>query len=258
MVVRRRPRPRPGDGAALRRQTMRGGYRTKKDAEKALGVVLGDAQAGTFRRLLGTVSARSSSRSGYRRCVHGCGPRRSPRLPRFATKYVQPRIGATPIAALTAASLQRVLWRAARPRRPRWKAARSEDGSPRAPAASIRTALSDTLPIEDMVAGNVAEAADPPAVHRPEMHVWTADELGAFLTSTAGDRLAMWLLLRHDRATAFGGGRPAMVSGRPRRRSSRRGADSSQGGHRDRARPGHQVEPVAPHRRPRRRTVSPR
>jgi integrase len=47
-----------------------------------------------------------------------------------------------------------------------------------------------------MVARNVAESADPPALRRPELHVWTPEQLGAFLRATSDDRLgALWLLL---------------------------------------------------------------
>jgi integrase len=59
----------------------------------------------------------------------------------------------------------------------------------------VRTALADAVRW-GMVARNVAEAADPPAVRRPEMHVWSPDEVGRFLASVDDDRLtALWLLL---------------------------------------------------------------
>ena len=96
----------------------------------------------------------------------------------FATKYVQPRIGAIPIAALSAASLNGfyadLLDHGGRDGRP--LAAKTV----RHVHQLIRTALGDAFRW-GMVPRNVAEAADPPAVRRPEMHVWTADELGAFL-----------------------------------------------------------------------------
>lgn len=47
-----------------------------------------------------------------------------------------------------------------------------------------------------LLARNPAEQANPPSPQRPDLHVWTAEELRRFLASTREDRLAaLWLLL---------------------------------------------------------------
>jgi len=46
-----------------------------------------------------------------------------------------------------------------------------------------------------LVARNQADLADPPKMSRPEMMIWTADEVRTFLDATADDRLAaMWVV----------------------------------------------------------------
>ena len=48
---------------------------------------------------------------------------------------------------------------------------------------------------DPLVPRNVALLASPPRPGRPELQVWTAAELRAFLTHVEGDRLfALWLL----------------------------------------------------------------
>jgi hypothetical protein len=60
--------------------------------------------------------------------------------------------------------------------------------------ATIRRALADAARW-GMVPRNVALLASPPRPARPELQVWTAAELRAFLTFVEGDRLyALWLL----------------------------------------------------------------
>jgi integrase len=60
--------------------------------------------------------------------------------------------------------------------------------------ASIRRALADATRW-GLIPRNVALLASPPRPDRPELRVWTAQELRAFLAYVQGDRLyALWLL----------------------------------------------------------------
>jgi integrase len=183
--------PHPATGK--RQQTRRSGFKTKRDAENALGEVLASAQARTYttpsRHALGAFLEREwlpAARSRLR-------PSTFTFYSTFTSKYVIPNLGAASLVSLTPATLNAfyadLLDHGAR------------GGRALAPKTVrhvhqlIRTALGDALRW-GMVTRNVAEAADPPAVRRPEMHVWNAAELGAFVSYTREDRLAaMWLLL---------------------------------------------------------------
>jgi integrase len=183
----------PDPATGKRRQTMKGGFRTKKDAQAALGAILGDAQTGahnapTRHRLGGFLT---------NEWLPAVRPRLRPSTfatyTVFATKYVAPRLGAVPIAGLSAAQLNtfyaELLDRGGRGGKP------LATKTVRHVHQLIRTALGDAVRW-GMVARNIAEAADPPALKRSEMRVWSPDELAGFLVSTENDRLsALWLLM---------------------------------------------------------------
>jgi integrase len=183
----------PDPSTGKRRQMRRSGHATKKAAEKALGAMLAEAQAGTFvapsKRALGTfleVDWLPAVRARLRASTFAT-------YQTFAAKYVIPHLGALPLAGITAADLNKLyadlLDHGGRDGRP--LAAKTV----RHVHQLIRTALGDAVRW-GMVPRNPAEAADPPATGRSEMHVWTPDELGRFLSAVEGDRMAaLWLLL---------------------------------------------------------------
>lgn len=173
-----------------RRQVMKGGHRTRRDAEAALADVLTQAQAGTFtapsRRKLRTfleVDWLPAVRSRL-------APTTSATYSTFVAKYVVPHVGAVPLAAVTPATLNGL-----------YALLLEGGGKGGGPLAAktvrgvhgvLRSAFADAVRW-GMVPRNPATAADPPAVNRRPMAVWSPDQLGRFLASVEGDRLAaMW------------------------------------------------------------------
>jgi integrase len=176
-----------GSGSA-KRQTKKGCYRTRKEAQAALTELLASVDAGTFvvpsrltvARYLGAwldgrvaAGLRPSTVAGYRQRVE-C--------------YVVPRIGAVPLQALSALDLDR------------FYAALASDGgrdggalslsTVRAVHAVISKALADAER-QGLVTRSVARLASPPrtsATRAPEMTVWTPGELASFLGMVEGHR----------------------------------------------------------------------
>jgi integrase len=77
--------------------------------------------------------------------------------------------------------------------------------------ATIRRALADATRW-GLVPRNVALLASPPRPGRPELQVWTAAELRAFLAAVEGDRLyAVWLLAASTGMRRGGGAGPPVA-----------------------------------------------
>lgn len=171
------------------------GFRTKREAERARTEILGRLDRGTYvepdRRTLGAyldqdwlpamrARVRASTWDSYARNV---------RL------HINPGLGALALQALTPAKLNE------------FYGALLEDGrrngegglSPKTVRyvhGILRKALGDAVRWT-LVPRNVADYADPPSARAsaPQMKTWNADEVAAFLSHTAEDRLhAAWVL----------------------------------------------------------------
>jgi integrase len=174
-----------GDGT--RRQRWVGGYKTRREAERALADALARIGSGGYVEpsrlsfgayLTGTwlpsirASVRPSTLTRYKLDVN--------------TKLV-PALGAVPLQRVTGAMLDKLyadlLGRGLSP------------ASARHLHAVAHRALRDATR-NDLIPRNVADAATPPRVARRELAVWTAAELRTFLASVEEDRLyaAWWLL----------------------------------------------------------------
>ena len=178
------------DENGKRRQTWKGGFRTRRDAERSLTELLGRLECGTFvepSRLtvadylaewLAAIEARGlrpATLSSYRM---------------FVEKHLTPRLGSIPLQGLSASHLNAVYAdMLASGRR------HGEGGlSPRTVRYAhsvMRKALADAVRWNRLVR-NVADAADPPrkAATRTTPKTWTAAELGRFLARAGEDRLA--------------------------------------------------------------------
>jgi integrase len=173
--------------AAGRKQRWRGGFTTKRAAERALADAVARIGSGGYvepsRLTFGAyltdrwlpsirASIRPSTLTRYRLDVD--------------TKLV-PRLGAVPLQRLTGADLDELyavlLERGLSP------------ASVRHCHAVARRALRDAVR-NDLIPRNVADGATPPRVARKELSVWTAGELRTFLAAVEDDRLyaAWWLL----------------------------------------------------------------
>ena len=170
-----------------------GGFRTRREAEAALTEALERIRTGTWadpgRQTVGEYledwltavrpSLRSSTATSYEHTLR---------------KWVIPRIGHLRLGALSSAKLSALYGELLRSGR--------HDGkgglSPRSVAYTHRVvthALKDAVSW-GLLARNPAAHVDPPRVARPEMQVWTQQEVQRFLASVADDRLyALWTVL---------------------------------------------------------------
>lgn len=181
----------PATEEQKRRQTMKGGFPTRKAAEAALAEYLGHVARGevavadrrhvdeyleewlTGMRLSLAVSAWTNYRS-------------------ILELYVQPRIGHIRLSALTASALTALYGDLL--------AGGGKGGRALSPTTVrlvhrvLTKALSDAVESRQLAA-NPAQYAKVPARRRIEMRTWTAEQAETFLRSAAGDRLyAAWLL----------------------------------------------------------------
>jgi integrase len=174
---------------APRRQVMRRGFRTRKEATDALSKVSRSAADGThvdrsrltvadwFEQWLGGQSAslRPGTLDSYRRLL---------------ARHVTPRVGAIPLQALTGVDLDRVYAEMLSDGRQRGRDAERTGVSARTTRyvhTIARKALADAVR-KGLVVRNVADAADPPshsAAKAPEAKSWSPDELRTFLEHEA-------------------------------------------------------------------------
>ncbi len=179
-----------GDGS--RKQMRRRGFPTKKAATAALAEIVADQARGTFvrpskstveRYLLETwlparrVNLRASTLLGYEKVIR---------------RRIVPFIGAVPVAALDAATLEhfyaRLLTEGGR------NGASLSAKTVANTAGVISTALADAVRLK-LVPHNVATDAKLPRRAQREMNAWSEEEASAFLESVAADRLfPLWRL----------------------------------------------------------------
>jgi integrase len=178
------------DATGRRRQTSKGGFPTKKDAQAALNVALNSLQQGTYveptaitvdhflrDRWLpaAKTTIRPTTYSSYEihvrvYLVPAFGHLRLPQITPLAINafYGELLKGWNGRAALSPASVRRI-------------------------HATLHRALRDAVRWQ-LIVRNQAGAADPPRAGRPEMKVWTPAQLHIFLTEAADDRFyTLWL-----------------------------------------------------------------
>lgn len=170
-----------------------GGFRTRREAEAALTEALERVRTGTWadpgRQTVGEYledwltavrpSLRSSTATSYEHTLR---------------KWVIPRIGHLRLGALSSAKLSALYGELLRSGRHDGKgglSARSVAYTHRIVTHALKDAVSWGL-----LARNPAAHVDPPRVARPEMEVWSQQEIQRFLASVADDRLyALWTVL---------------------------------------------------------------
>ena len=180
------------DQNGQRKQRWHSGFDTKGAASRALTEILGRVLAGAYvepskvslssfmREWLeaARVSLRLSTWQSYRTNVEA---------------YVIPRLGTTPLQAVTPAMLNNLyadLLASGRARQPGPLSARTV----RYTHTIIRKALATAVQW-DRLTRNPAEQATAPRHHTPKMTCWTAEELRTFLKHVEDDRLyAAWVL----------------------------------------------------------------
>lgn len=179
-----------------RRQQWKSGFPTRKEAERALAEAVKAINDGAYvqpsRETIGAflenewlpaVAARlrPSTLASYRTIVR---------------VQIVPRIGGTPLQALTPATLNRLYGELQRSGRSKGAGGGLSARSVRLTHAVIRKALADAVRWGKVVR-NVADLADPPsqsaerAARRAAMTTWTVEQLGRFLAHTSTDRLAV-------------------------------------------------------------------
>jgi len=176
----------PRDGATgRRRQKWHSGYKTRREAEKALAEVLTRLDQGTY--VEPTKEVLSTFLDRWLAAV-----RPTLRPSTFATyttlvkQHLRPRLGSLSLRSLTAAHLNSLY--------AELLASGRRDGKGLSPAsvrylhAVIRKALADAVRW-NLVTRNVADAADPPRLTRTQMKTWSAREVRRFLEQVEDDRL---------------------------------------------------------------------
>jgi integrase len=172
---------------------MRGGFRTKRECEAALGEVLSALRSGAFveasRRTVRSFlldewlpvvqpALRATTWSTYRTHMES---------------YVIPILGDVELQRLTPAQLgglYRKLLKDGRRRRKGGLSPKSVQNTHRALHRALRDAVR-----WGYVVRNVADAVDPPKSKQAEMKFWTPSDLRTFLASVETDRLyAAWVL----------------------------------------------------------------
>jgi integrase len=183
-VVDRGDRP---DGS--RRQTSKGGYRTRKEAEAALAQTITRLQDGTYvdpRRL--TVGSYLTAhwlpavRAGVR-------PLTFSSYEMHVRRHLVPGLGRHPLQQLAPPAINAFYAGLAAP---------NDERSPLSAAsirrihATLHRALADAVRWQ-VLARNPASAADPPRAPRPKKRAWSAEELRAFLSHVGGHEwAALW------------------------------------------------------------------
>jgi integrase len=184
----------PNPLTGRRRQQTKGGFKTRKECEAALRQAIADQRGGTL--------AKPSQRTIASFLVDEWLPAVKPKL-RASTwasyrtntnAHVVPVLGEVKLQGLSPMQLNlfyaRLLERGRR---------RGGGGLSPKTVRNIHVMLHRAL--KDAVRWgylprNVADAVDPPVGRSAERHVWTPDQLGAFLEHVRADRLyALWLLV---------------------------------------------------------------
>ena len=174
--------PRGEDGK--RRQTTRSGFRTKKEAERALAKALADVEDGTFTRpdmttvamhlrtWLAGLDRKPATLEAYRRVVES---------------HLVPALGRLRLQYLTPPQIKAA-----------YRALQDDKGLSPTTVQLVHQVLSKALSdaVNDgLLAANPAAKVKAPARNTPEMHTWSREQASLFLRHVDGERLfAMWRL----------------------------------------------------------------
>jgi integrase len=179
----------PDPATGRRRQSWRGGYRTRAEAKRARDDARAKLTAGTYR------PPERVTLAGYLRdeWLPSCRTRVEPgtyaSCERNLTRHVIGRIGAVGLAQLTPAHLNRLY--ADLLEHGRVDGRGGLDRSTVALVASqLRRALADAVRT-DRLPRNPADVASPPRPGRRVYTTWTAEQTATFLTDICGERLAL-------------------------------------------------------------------
>ncbi|WP_250285925.1 MULTISPECIES: tyrosine-type recombinase/integrase [unclassified Frankia] len=187
----------PDSLTGKRRQTGRGGFATRKEAEKALRDSIAAYESGRHvkvsRRTVGAFldEWHAAMKAGMR-------PTTWVKYGNLLRAYVTPIIGETALRELTPVRLNLLYAHLLDEGRVHRRAEQKPGLSPSTVATvhrMLHRALADAVRW-DYVARNVAEDAQPPRVGRRRPTVWTPEQLRAFVEYIRGDRLyALYLLV---------------------------------------------------------------
>jgi len=183
----------PNPLTGRRRQQTKGGFKTRKECEAALRQAIADQHDGTL--------AKPSQRTIASFLVDEWLPAVKPKL-RASTwasyrtntnAHVVPVLGEVKLQGLTPVQLN--LFYAHLLESGRRRGGGLSPKTVRNIHVMLHRALKDAVRW-GYLPRNVAVAADPPVGRSAERHVWTPDQLGAFLEHVRADRLyALWLLV---------------------------------------------------------------
>jgi integrase len=170
-----------------RRQRSKGGFRTRKDAERYLREQLVSLDAGTYmapHKL--TVATYLTEHWLPAMQARGLRPSTLERYENHVQCAITPALGGLPLQGLMPTHLNKLYG--------------DLQTAGRAPKTirNIHGVLSKALADAErwgLVGRNAARLADVPAVARPKLRVWSPEQTRAFLAAVANDRLfAAWLL----------------------------------------------------------------
>jgi integrase len=186
------------DADGRRRQVSKGGFRTRREAEKAFAAFRDQLRAGTY-----TTPSKATVESflveEWLPAVQAnIRPATWEHYQIMARSYVVPPIGSLRLSDLQATHLNALYSELLLKGRAQAGPRRSLGLSPKT-VRNIHTmlhkALSDAVKW-DRIPRNPASRAEPPRAKTPEMKVWSAAQLRTFLECCEDDRLyAVWLLM---------------------------------------------------------------
>jgi len=172
-----------------RRQKTKGGHRTKKLAEDAANELIAALQNGTYIEPTRVTVGQFLLEQWEPAIRATIRPSTFASYDMHVRKYLVPRLGGIQLQKLTSPAINALYGELLHP----------ADGGRGLSASTVRRihatlhkALRDALRWQ-LVVRNVASAADPPRASRPEMHVWTAPQLRAFLNGVSDSpHAALW------------------------------------------------------------------
>jgi integrase len=178
-----------------RRQTSRGGFKTRKEAEAAFAELRNEVRLGSYVERMNDTLGEFLVDEWLPAIRMTVRPTTHDHYARMVTAYVVPAIGATRLQSLTPAKLNAFYADLLAGGR------RSRPGTGLAPKTvrhvhtMLHKALGDAVRWGKLTR-NIADLADPPRPATPEMRVWSPAQLREFLDSVRDDRLfAAWMLL---------------------------------------------------------------
>lgn len=182
--------------AGKRQQIRRRGFKLKKDAEKAEAAIVADVARGTYIRPARVTVEQFLIDEWLPAKTSGLKPSTASSYEQMIRSYVTPRIGAAAIADVDGAMLN-ALYADLLANGRTGASGRTGPLSPKTVRnvhGMLHRAFKDAVRWRRL-AVNPADAADQPRKQTPEMKVWTAEQLRAFVDHSADDRLgAVWRL----------------------------------------------------------------